>query len=149
MLGSLRYALASMRSTPDQDEQLRLRLEEAVRKFAGGSADKFGQMIGYANGGYVRECLKKIKPVRESIIERVHAHIMMRGWFSAHLSPIASNDVGADEERALLEAFRALPVGSTARRDILMMVRGAIIGSGLGGASTPPAERNPHGKLAA
>lgn len=62
-----------MRSTPDLDRALEQRLREAVVRFAGGSADAFGQKIGYANGGYIREVLTKKKPVRESLIERVHA----------------------------------------------------------------------------
>lgn len=110
--------LGRMRSTPDLDRALEQRLREAVVRFAGGSADAFGQKIGYANGGYIREVLTKKKPVRESLIERVHAVPEMRDWFAAVLTPIAAADVSAsscqraapaDElEARLLAAMRFL-----------------------------------------
>lgn len=139
---SARYASTTVRSTPEQDERLRQRLQEAVDKFASGSADKFGQLIGYANGGYVRECLNKKKPVRESLIDRVHAAPGMAGWFSEQLSPITAADVGDIDEKALLAAFRALPPGSAARREVLAFVRGFTAGASLGGASDHQAPRD-------
>lgn len=131
-----------MRSTPEQDEQLRLRLQAAVDQFAGGSADKFGQMVGYANGGYVRECLKMKKPVREALIDRVHATSGMQGWFSAFLTPIAAADIAGTEEQALIAAFRALPAGSPGRRELLAIARGIAIGSQSGGAITEQPQHN-------
>ena len=124
LCSSRRYACGIVRSTPEQDERLRLRLVEAVDKFAGSSADKFGQMIGYANGGYVRECINKKKPVRETIIDRVHTTEGMAGWFSACLTPISAGDVAESEERDLLTVFLALPPGSAARREVLGFARG-------------------------
>ncbi len=115
---------------------MRQRLQEAVDKFAGKSADRFGRLIGYTNGGYVRECLNKIKPVRETLIERVHAAEGMGGWFDGELSPIAAADIADADEQALLAAFRALPPGSALRREVLGYVRGAAAGAASGGAST-------------
>lgn len=85
-----------VRSTPEQDVRLRLRLAAAVEQFAGGSADKFGQLIGYANGGYVREVLNEKKPVREKMIERVHARKEMAGWFNSSLTQISIADVSPE-----------------------------------------------------
>lgn len=85
-----------MRSTPEQDVRLRLRLAAAVEQFAGGSADNFGQLIGYANGGYVREVLNEKKPVREKMIERVHARKEMAGWFNSSLTQISIADVSPE-----------------------------------------------------
>lgn len=86
-----------MRSTPALDAKLKARLEEAVKHFAGGSADKFAQLIGFANGGGIRQCLLGIRPVRESVIHRVH-RLDKPGastWFADLLTPIVSKDVEA------------------------------------------------------
>lgn len=69
------------------------RLQEAVDQFAGGSADAFARLIGFANGGNVRQVLSGKRPLRESIIHRVHEHELMQGWFDAVLSGISANDV--------------------------------------------------------
>lgn len=100
-----------MRSTPEIDAKLKARLQEAVNKIANGSADKFGQLIGYANGGYVREVLNNKKPVRETLIERVHARPEMAGWFDDIITPMMipgqpSDLVLTPDERALVLAFR-------------------------------------------
>jgi hypothetical protein len=120
---------------------LRQRLQEAVDKFAGGSADKFGQLIGYANGGYVRECLNRKKPVRESLIDRVHAAAGMAAWFLEQLSPITAADAGDADEKVLLAAFRLLPPGGAARREVLAFVRGVAAGAALGAVEPPAAAR--------
>lgn len=70
-----------MRSTPAKDEALRQRLAKAVHDFAEDNTDEFGRMLGYVNGGYIREHLAGKKPVREAVIDRVHAHEKMAGWF--------------------------------------------------------------------
>ncbi len=90
-----------MRSTPAIDEQLRLRLSEAVERFAGSSVDKFARLIGYTNGGYVREVLgqKKGKFVREALIDRVHnvravtpdAPAELANWFEPVLSALKAH----------------------------------------------------------
>lgn len=89
-----------MRSTPAQDALLRARLKEAVDLHAGGSADAFGRKIGYANGGYIRQCLQEFepRPVRESLIERIQRVPAMRGWFDQILSHISAQDVQAAEK---------------------------------------------------
>ena len=84
-----------MRSTPEQDKTLRARLQEAVDHFGDGSADQFGRLVGYANGGYIREILNNKKPVREALIGRVHAHPGMAGWFDAALSSVSAADLAA------------------------------------------------------
>lgn len=101
------YAQHIVRSTPEQDARLRARLAEAVGIFANGSADKFGQMIGYTNGGYIREIIgKKGKPVREQIIARVHATAGMDGWFTAYLNPVSAADAGLAISREAQEVAR-------------------------------------------
>ena len=124
-MSSPRYALWIVRSTPEQDERLRLRLEQAVREFAGGSADAFGRLTGYTNGGYIREVLNKKKPVREALIERVHAAKGMAGWFLPVLSQVTARDIGGTDEAQLLAAFRALQPGSAARQRVLAYAQGA------------------------
>lgn len=80
--------LWAMKSTPEHDDALRDRLREAVNTFADGSADAFGRMVGHANGGYIREILNGKKNVRERLIEQVHEHKDMAGWFSALVGPL-------------------------------------------------------------
>jgi len=70
-----------MRSTPERDAWLQERLRLAVETLAGGSADKFGRLLGYANGGYIREILDGKKPVRDAIIERANTVPASAGWF--------------------------------------------------------------------
>ena len=137
MPGCGRYAGGIVRSTPEQDERLRLRLIAAVDKFAGSSADRFGQMIGYANGGYIRECINKKKPVRETIIDRVHRTEGMADWFAACLTPISARDVAEPEERELLHVFLALSPSS--RREVLGFARGIAAATRPG----PPARLSP------
>lgn len=94
LISSGRYALGIVRSTPEQDRRLRERLQQAVDEFAGGSVDKFARRIGYANGGYLREILgAKGKPVREALLERVHADPEMVGWFLPALSKVTADDI--------------------------------------------------------
>lgn len=76
-----------MRSTPAHDKKLQARLSEAVDRFSEGSADAFGRLIGYANGGYIREVLSGKKPVREALIDRCHAVPVLAGWFDGVVPP--------------------------------------------------------------
>lgn len=122
--------VGAVRSTPDQDKLLRDRLEEAVRRFAGGSADKFGQLIGYANGGYVREVLNNKKPVRRRLIERIHARPEMVNWFGASLSPISASDV-MPADRYTADIIEILPRLTAEDRRRLAALLANIVGSGL------------------
>lgn len=70
-----------MRSNPERDAWLRERLREAVAVHANGSADKFGRMLGYTNGGYIREILDGKKPLRSAIIERAASVKALQAWF--------------------------------------------------------------------
>jgi len=73
-----------VRNTPEKDAWLKDRLKAAVDTFAGGSADKFGRILGYTNGGYIREILDGKKPVRGAIIDRAHAQDHdpeLKRWF--------------------------------------------------------------------
>lgn len=87
--------LGHVRSNPAIDAALRNRLREAVEQFAGGNAEAFGKMLGFANGGYIRQCLRPNdpRPVRSSLIGRVNDHPLMQGWFDGLMPPIVAADV--------------------------------------------------------
>lgn len=88
-----------MRSTPELDARLRLRLQEAVDRFAEGSADAFGRLIGYANGGYIRQSLRldDPRPVRSSLIARINDVPLMRGWFDSLIPPLVASDLRRED----------------------------------------------------
>lgn len=60
---------------------MRERLRKAVEVHANGSADKLGRILGYTNGGFIREILDGKKPLRSAIIERAEAVEALRTWF--------------------------------------------------------------------
>lgn len=69
------------KETP-REAYLRQRLKEGVDQLAGGSADKLGRMMGYTNGGFLREIINGRKPVRTAVIERMHQNVEGgAGWF--------------------------------------------------------------------
>ncbi len=72
-----------MKKDPKKDAWLRARLKEAVDKFGHGSTDELGRLLGFANGGNIRQCFAEKKPrnVRDSIIDAAHATPEMKGWF--------------------------------------------------------------------
>lgn len=76
------YAFA-MDEKDSEANRLRQLLADAVKKFAGGSADKLGRLMGYTNGGFIREIVNGKKPVRSAIIERMHKIEGAAGWFDA------------------------------------------------------------------
>jgi hypothetical protein len=90
-----------VRSTPELDARLRKRLQEAVDRFAEGSADAFGRLIGYANGGYIRQSLRADdpRPVRSSLIARINDVPLMRGWFDSLLPPLVASDVRREDSQ--------------------------------------------------
>ncbi len=104
-----------------RDEWLRLRLAAAVDQFADGSADKFGRLIGYANGGYVREALNSKKPVRGAIIERASDSGVpgLVGWFD-----------GVEAVPAVLPRVSAMPAGAHPIRNQREV---PVLGRGQGG----------------
>jgi hypothetical protein len=71
-----------MRRTPEVEAWLRARLQEAVDKFAKGSADEFGRLIGYRNGGSVRQSLGGDRRVQPAILERAETVESLNGWFA-------------------------------------------------------------------
>lgn len=77
-----------MQTTPVIEAALRKRLQQAIDEFAAGSADRFGRLLGYTNGGYLREVLNGKKPVRDAIIQRTHAVKQMAGWFDPILESL-------------------------------------------------------------
>jgi hypothetical protein len=46
------------------------RMVEVVQRWGGGSADAFGRLLGYANGGFIREVIAKKKPIGKAIRHR-------------------------------------------------------------------------------
>lgn len=67
----------------DHEELMRRRLGEAVEKLADNSADKLGRLMGYTNGGFIREILKGTKPVGKAILVRIENVPGGKGWFDA------------------------------------------------------------------
>lgn len=61
---------------------MRRRLDEAVQQLADGSADKLGRLMGYTNGGFIREILKGTKPVGKAIVARIESVQGGNGWFA-------------------------------------------------------------------
>lgn len=72
-----------------------------MEKFAGGSADAFGRLIGYANGGYIRQSLRDDdpRPVRSSLIARINDVQLMRGWFDSLIPPLVASDLRREDSR--------------------------------------------------
>jgi hypothetical protein len=84
-----------VRTTPELDRLLRERFVAACKKETNGNADAFGRLLGYTNGGYVREIVRGVKPVREAIIERVQALPGYAGWFADLMPPLVARDVAS------------------------------------------------------
>lgn len=84
-----------MRRTPEIDAWLKSRLQAAVDTFCGGSADAFGRMIGYTNGGSVRQSLGPARRVQQAILDRSEDVEELRGWFvvPAHLLPHTTDPI--------------------------------------------------------
>ena len=88
-----------MRSNPDQDGRLRARLQEAVDHFSAGSADEFGRRLGYTNGGYIREILRGVKPLRSAVVDRMEAVKGMGGWFDSVVTPVTARDIAGSRKQ--------------------------------------------------
>ncbi len=86
-----RYAASTMRTTPELQAKLRQRLQEAVDR--AGSADALGRLLGWTNGGPVRQCLATSSPrnVTPGFILRANesSATWLHGWFDG-LMPLAS-----------------------------------------------------------
>ena len=107
-----------MKSTAEIDAALRARLHEAVNRFTAGNTDAFGRLLGYMNGGYVREMLVGNKPVRRAIIERANANPELAGWFDDFLpKPVQPVQVLPADALRIAETFAKLPVESVAPAD--------------------------------
>lgn len=91
---SSRYGnnMANFERDLEHEAWMRRRLQEAVDKLADESADKLGRLMGYTNGGFVREILKGTKPVGKAIVTRINRVPGGLDWFKT------------DEEKALEEA---------------------------------------------
>lgn len=61
--------------TQEELEWCSARMAEAVRVWANGSADEFGRLLGYANGGFIREVIGKKKPIGKAIRHRLQEHL--------------------------------------------------------------------------
>jgi len=72
-----------MRRTPEIDAWLHQRLRLAVDDLEGGSADEFGRMLGYLNGGSVRQSLRGVRRVQQAILDRAEtaADARLHDWF--------------------------------------------------------------------
>lgn len=106
-----RATLQRVRSTPDLDVKLRVRLREAVDAFEQGNAERFGKRLGYENGGYIRQCLRDDdpRPVRASLISKMNDDPEMRGWFDHLMPPLVAADVRESvEPRRDLWPFKRL-----------------------------------------
>lgn len=65
-----------------REEWMRHRLKEAVQRLADGSAEKLGRLLGYTNGGFVREIVTGGKPVGKAVVARMEDVPGGRGWFN-------------------------------------------------------------------
>jgi hypothetical protein len=103
---------------PEVDAAVRARLHEAVNKFTGGNTDAFARMIGYLNGGFLRELLAGNKPVRNAIVRRFEAVPELRGWFEGYVPDAAPphNTYAADAQR-IADTFSLIPTLSAAQAD--------------------------------
>lgn len=81
---STRYGrpMAKFERDLEQEQWMRRRLDEAVQQLADGSADKLGRLMGYTNGGFIREILKGTKPVGKAIVARIESVQGGTAWFA-------------------------------------------------------------------
>lgn len=111
---SRRYAtpMAKFERDLEQEQWMRRRLDEAVRQLADGSADKLGRLMGYANGGFIREILKGTKPVGKAIVARIANVQGGEDWFAdaphkvTVMLPTKPNAIAGLSNRALNLAQR-------------------------------------------
>jgi hypothetical protein len=99
---SSRYGtnMANFERDLDQEAWMRRRLQEAVDQLADGSADKLGRLMGYTNGGFIREILKGTKPVGKAILARINQVPKGEGWFKT-AADIAYEEAAATVAREL------------------------------------------------
>lgn len=88
------YACLAMRTTPEIQEKLLARLEQA-KKQANNSAEQLGKMLGWANGGYVRQFLGGKRKITSELIIRANEskEVWLHGWFDGILPPLTKADV--------------------------------------------------------
>lgn len=115
-----------MKRTPEIDAWLRARLKLAVEQFGDGSTDAFGRLLGYANGGSVRQSLKESgkgsRRVQQAILDRSEAVSDLKDWFK--LPPELSTHTTNDEQgeltmlsREVREALSGLDGEAAARAE--------------------------------
>lgn len=81
--------MATYKRDTAHDDWMRQRLAKAVEDLADGNAEKMGRMLGYQNGGFVREVLGGSKPVGRAIVQRMQSAPGGKGWFDGAPSPSA------------------------------------------------------------
>jgi hypothetical protein len=90
----------------EQEQWMRRRLDEAVQQLADGSADKLGRLMGYTNGGFIREILKGTKPVGKAIVARIDKVVGGTAWFAG--CPYGAAAVPQTAESSAAFSSRAL-----------------------------------------
>lgn len=86
-----------MRTTPEIQAKLRERLQAAKER--AGSAEKLGKLLGWANGGYVRQFLSDNEKTRRAITQELVIRAnespepWLHAWFDGILPPIAKVDI--------------------------------------------------------
>jgi hypothetical protein len=73
--------MANFERDLEHEARMRRRLQEAVEQLAENSADKLGRLMGYTNGGFIREIVKGTKPVGKAILARINNVPGGEGWF--------------------------------------------------------------------
>jgi hypothetical protein len=149
-----------MRTTPEIQAKLHARLSEAVER--AGSADALGRALGWTNGGYVRQCLRRVRNVTPEFMHRANesSEEWLHGWFDGLLPPIAALDVAqAATRRAIKSAwpFKRLTqeqwdalgtVGQAIVEDVALMKARDLLAEGVHTAHVRPSKQAPKPQAA-
>lgn len=108
--------MANYERDQQYEEWMRRRLAEAVTLFADGSADKMGRLLGYTNGGFIREILKGVKPVGKAVVARMEDVEGGKSWFAG--APGGLSAASAEAKKAA-ESFSPRAARIARRLDAL------------------------------
>jgi hypothetical protein len=70
-------------------------LQGAIARVTAGNKTAFGRLLGYKDGGFVRQMLVGTRPVTEKTVQQIEGLPGMRGWFSGSAPPAPSTSTAA------------------------------------------------------